>query len=110
MPSKLVSRQDAESWQVQSINDQTKIYHVTRVDSSVCKCLLRCSLCAACVHSFKCTCLDYAIRRVVCVHIHAVNSAEPAAQDPRDIASNEIDEKCEELGNFYRVIKCWEIT
>lgn len=81
MPSKLVSRQDAESWQVQSMNDQAKIYQVTRVDSSVCKCLLRCSLCAACVHSFKCTCLDYAIRWVVCVHIHAVNIAEPAAEE-----------------------------
>lgn len=49
MPSELVSRQDAKSWQVQSMTDKTKIYHVRRVDSSVCKCLLRCSLCAACV-------------------------------------------------------------
>jgi len=104
MPSELVSRQDAESWQVQSMTDKTKLYHVRRVDSSVCKCLLRCSLCAACVHSFKCTCLDYAIRGVVCVHIHAVNIAEPT-EDPRDIASNEIDDKREELANFIQVDK-----
>lgn len=39
MPSKLLSRQDDESWQVQSMNDKRKIYHVTRLDSSVCKCL-----------------------------------------------------------------------
>lgn len=104
MPSELVSRQDAKSWQVQSMTDKTKIYHVRRVDSSVCKCLLRCSLCAACVHSFTCTCLDYAIRGVVCVHIHAVNIAEPT-EDPRDIASNEIDVKREELGNFIQVDK-----
>lgn len=66
---------------------------------------MRCSLCAACVHSFKCTCLDYAIRWVVCVHIHAVNIAEPAAEDLRDIASNEIDDKREELGNFIQADK-----
>lgn len=104
MPSELVSRQDAKSWQVQSMTDKTKIYHVRRVDSSVCKCLLRCSLSPACVHSFTCTCLDYAIRGVVCVHIHAVNIAEPT-ENPRDIASNEIDVKCEELGNFIQVDK-----
>ena len=104
MPSELVSRQDAESWQVQSMTDKTKIYYVRRADSSLCKCLLRCSLCAACVHSFTCTCLDYAIRGVVCVHIHAVNIAEPT-EDPRDIASNEIDDKREELGNFIQVDK-----
>lgn len=105
MPSKLVTRQDAESWQVQLMDDQTKIYQVTRVDSSVCKCLLRCSLCAASVHSFKCTCLDYSIRGVVCVYIHTVNIAEPAAKDPRDIPSNEIDDKREELGNFIQADK-----
>ena len=104
MPSELVSRQDAESWQVQSMTDKTKIYYVRRADSALCKCLLRCSLCAACVHSFTCTCLDYAIRGVVCVHIHAVNIAEPT-EDPRDIASNEIDDKREELGNFIQVDK-----
>ena len=98
MPSELVSILDAESWQVQSMTDKTKIYLVRRVDSSVCKCLLRCSLCAACEHSFSCTCLDYPIRGVVCVYIHAVNIAEPAG-DPRDIAIDEIDVK-RELGNF----------
>lgn len=43
-------------------------------------------------------------RGVVCVHIHAVNIAEPT-ENPRDIASNEIDVKCEELGNFIQVDK-----
>jgi len=104
MLSELVSIQDVESWQVQSMTDKTKIYHVRRVDSSVCKCLLRCSLCAACVHSFKFTCLDYAIRGVIYVHIHAVNIAEPA-ENPRDITSNEIDDKREELGNLIHAEK-----
>ena len=98
------SRQDAESCQVQSLNDKTKIYHVRRVDSSICKCLLRCSFCAACVHSFQCTCLDCAITGVVCVHIHAVNIAEPV-EDPRDVSSNETNDKREEMRNFIQVDK-----
>ena len=62
MASDSVQRQDAEYWQVKSTADNSKVYHVRKTGTSDCNCLLRCSLCSACVHVFECTCLDYAIR------------------------------------------------
>ena len=78
IPAKSIIREDAGSWQVQSATEKNNVYLVKRVGSSVCTCLLRCPLCAACTHSYKCTCLDYAVRNLVCCHIHAVNLAELA--------------------------------
>lgn len=47
------------------------------VMSTVFTCLLKCSSCMACVHSFDCTCLDYSTRGVVCTHIRAVCLINP---------------------------------
>ncbi|XP_065220870.1 uncharacterized protein LOC135845923 [Planococcus citri] len=35
-------------------------------------CLLKCSECNACLHEYKCTCMDHSIMYNMCVHIHAV--------------------------------------
>ena len=84
---------------MQSTSDKSKVHHVRKTGSSVCNCLLRCSFCAACVHLFECTCLDYAVRGIVCTHIHAVNIAEPS-ECLMQIGEDHIEEKREELGNL----------
>ena len=97
IPAKSIIREDAGSWQVQSATEKNKVYLVKRVGSSVCTCLLRCPLCAACTHSYKCTCLDYAVRNLVCCHIHAVNLAKPPeeAMTIPDEADDDVAEKRE---------------
>ena len=56
IPREAISRKDANCWQVQSTADNNKVYNVRRIGSSACTCLLQCSFCEACVHSFDCTC------------------------------------------------------
>lgn len=49
---------------------------VTRTDandgSALCNesCMLRCTRCKICIHSFKCTCVNYLLYHNICKHIH----------------------------------------
>ena len=94
IPSDAVSWQNAEYWQVQSTSDKSKVHHMKKTGSSVCNCIFHCSFCAACVHLFECTCLDYPVRGIVCTHIHAVNIAE-STKCLMEIKENHIEEKRE---------------
>ncbi|XP_014679733.1 PREDICTED: uncharacterized protein LOC106819642 [Priapulus caudatus] len=64
---------DSNSWTVESVSKKGTQYHVRRLRTAPCTCLLQCKFCNACVHKFKCTCPDYILRSLVCIHIHSVN-------------------------------------
>lgn len=107
VPANALSRKDTDCWEVQSLKEKGKVHLVRRISSSLCTCLMQCSSCMACVHSFDCTCLDYAIRAVVCTHIHAVSMAEPT-HESREIEIDNmctIEEKREDLANLIPVSK-----
>jgi hypothetical protein len=46
-------------------------YHVVKVDEDCDGPCLRCTECDICVHTFRCTCIDYIIKLNICKHIHA---------------------------------------
>ena len=105
VPAKSVSRKDTDCWEVQSLSETGKVHCVRRISSSVCTCLLRCPSCMACVHSFDCTCFDYAIRGVVCTHIHAVNLTEPIDDSKESELPNSVEEIRDDLTNLIPISK-----
>lgn len=59
-----------DSWSVLS-SSSSEMYNVQRDDTN-CSCSLICQHCKACIHNFKCTCIDSSIRWNMCKHIHLV--------------------------------------
>nr|CAI5820563.1 unnamed protein product [Callosobruchus analis] len=33
-------------------------------------CFIKCNFCNICIHRYKCTCMDFLIRSIICKHIH----------------------------------------
>ena len=101
MPREVICRVEENCWEMPSTTDKGKMHRVRKTASEMCSCLLRCPTCDACVYSFECTCLDFAIRGLVCVHIHAVNITEPDHEMKEDhITENDIEQKREGLANL----------
>ena len=98
--AKALSRKDLDCWEVQSLNDQGKVHRVWRFSLLHCTCLLRCPSCMACVHTFDCTCLDNAIRGVVCTHIHAVCITTPLIKAEESQVEYSREEQQEDLANL----------
>ena len=65
-----ISDIEDRTWNVTS-EDGQRLYTVTEVNSE-CEedCLLRCTDCEICVHSYECTCHDYLVLANICKHIH----------------------------------------
>lgn len=60
-------------WTVQSSHTSdvyVKIYNVLFLGN--CDCSIRCSDCRICIHELGCECYDYAVRYMICKHIHLV--------------------------------------
>ena len=105
VPAKALLRKDNDCWEVKSLKEKDKIYLVRRISSTPCACFLQCSSCMACVHLFDCTCLDYAIRGVVCHHIHAVSLAGPTHEPREQEIEPSVEEKREDLANLILISK-----
>lgn len=94
MSSDLVSAND-DTWDVISSSQVKEIYSVRKI-SQLCECKIVCDACKACIHQYVCTCIDSAIKRNMCKHIHLVcrvtdnNSRQP--EDSENIGSLVIDE------------------
>lgn len=43
-------------------------------------CNIRCNFCNICIHGYKCTCMDFLIRSIICKHIHFLLLNGPSAQ------------------------------
>ena len=103
--SKTVKMLDANCWETESLSNKGTYYHIRRISTISCTCLLRCTFCNACVHKFECTCPDYVLRGLVCSHIHTVNIlysshiAKPK-QNKNDDAGDDIMNTREELSNI----------
>ena len=83
----------------------TRSYHVRETDYSVCDCLLQCSHCAACTHSFKCTCVDYTARNLVCCHIHAVSLEETEDERNPPFADGIVDDVAQKRESLENLIQ-----
>ena len=63
----------ANTWKVQS-ETTSDYYTVTKVlvADSACNasCMLRCTICEVCVHTFRCNCIDAVLHYTVCKHVH----------------------------------------
>ena len=60
------------TWSVKS-SSSSKQYMVSQVNG-VCpnQCLLKCRVCAICIHQYTCSCFDSALHGTICKHIHLV--------------------------------------
>ncbi|CAN7985974.1 unnamed protein product, partial [Ixodes hexagonus] len=67
-----ISVDEDDQWKVKSQSTRGVVYDVSRTEGECTGCHIRCDVCKACVHSFRCTCLDYFLRINMCKHIHAV--------------------------------------
>ena len=79
-------------------------YTVTALDNTICSrdnCMLYCSKCNVCLHTYSCTCPDYSIAANMCKHIHfigrfkakgvtEVKSIHPSPPPILQLHSNEI--------------------
>ena len=108
MKKEAVHKQDNDLWNVQLASKTGMVHHVRRI-SSACSCVLKCSSCDACMHTFECSCADYGIRGVLCSHIHSVNILYPRTIAPEvelvdtelEITSdNDIEKKCKNLSSL----------
>ena len=70
MDTQNVSDVEDRTWNVTS-EDRQRLYTVTEVNSE-CEedCLLRCTDCDICVHSYEYICHDYLVLANICKHIH----------------------------------------
>ena len=87
------------------MKEKDKIYSLRRISSSPCACLLQCFSCKACVHLFNCTCLDYAIRGVVCHIIHAVSLANPTDESREPEIEPSVVKSREDLADLIPISK-----
>uniref|UniRef100_A0A6P7H660 Uncharacterized protein LOC114347558 n=1 Tax=Diabrotica virgifera virgifera TaxID=50390 RepID=A0A6P7H660_DIAVI len=49
--------------------NNTETHYIEKQKTTNC-CEVKCTLCKICIHSYKCTCLDYLIKTTICKHIH----------------------------------------
>lgn len=63
-----------DGWQIKSANCNELVYKIKKMSvekDHVCE--LKCRLCAVCIHSYTCSCIDSIVRGNLCKHIHAVH-------------------------------------
>ncbi|CAB0004396.1 unnamed protein product [Nesidiocoris tenuis] len=51
---------------------QNNVHHLVSEHLPLCNCLSRCDECDICVHSYRCSCPDWFVKRNICKHIHFV--------------------------------------
>ncbi|KAL5244122.1 hypothetical protein ACI65C_011532 [Semiaphis heraclei] len=66
-----ITKNDANSWNVDSEHTPNQSYVVKKINEEIC-CVIVCSTCKICIHTFECTCLDYSIKSIICKHIHTI--------------------------------------
>lgn len=57
-------------WNVASSN-KSDMYFVEEYENN-CKCQITCTECGKCIHSYRCSCIDSAIKWNMCKHIHLI--------------------------------------
>uniref|UniRef100_A0A6P7GNR7 Uncharacterized protein LOC114344641 n=1 Tax=Diabrotica virgifera virgifera TaxID=50390 RepID=A0A6P7GNR7_DIAVI len=84
-------------WKIPSKNTK-ELYYVEKAGIICNNCQLKCTECQICIHFYKCTCLDSAIKYNMCKHIHAVaglmyseNIADNGPQEETE--ANEVSER-----------------
>ncbi|XP_077548098.1 uncharacterized protein LOC144160829 [Haemaphysalis longicornis] len=63
-------------------------YAVCSLDTECAGCYLSCQYCSACLHKFKCSCLDFRMHSSVCKHIHAVALWQVNQKSPPESENN----------------------
>ena len=99
IPKQAICEVQEGCWEVGSTTEEGKIHHVQRTSSESCPCSLRCQACHACVHTFQCSCLDFAVRGLLCIHIHAVNITKPQGHIT-EMPDEQKEERRKDLGNL----------
>ena len=77
------------SWSVQS-STRGDVSYTVSLSVPSCYCQLKCRTCAACVHMYTCTCVDYAVHYTVCKHVHLVHLSKQEVVSPEE-ADEELD-------------------
>lgn len=71
LDANLLTRTD-EGWTLKSSSsNDSEVHFINEVDSD-CNCQLRCNYCDTCIHSYSCTCMESAVKWIMCKHIHFV--------------------------------------
>ncbi|ENN71920.1 hypothetical protein YQE_11415, partial [Dendroctonus ponderosae] len=83
-----------EGWTFKS--SSSKVYFINEVDTD-CNCQLRCNYCDACIHRYSCTCMDSAIKWIMCKHIHLVCMFRAQTTKQQSLLINDNDDLAGEL-------------
>ncbi|XP_048526625.1 uncharacterized protein LOC109543670 isoform X1 [Dendroctonus ponderosae] len=83
-----------EDWTFKS--SSSKVYFINEVDTD-CNCQLRCNYCDACIHRYSCTCMDSAIKWIMCKHIHLVCMFRAQTTKQQSLLINDNDDLAGEL-------------
>ncbi|KAH1027380.1 hypothetical protein HUJ05_000905 [Dendroctonus ponderosae] len=83
-----------EHWTFKS--SSSKVYFINEVDTD-CNCQLRCNYCDACIHRYSCTCMDSAIKWIMCKHIHLVCMFRAQTTKQQSLLINDNDDLAGEL-------------
>lgn len=65
----IISKDDSNTFTVEDPKNNT--YYCVEKQNVNC-CSIKCSFCHICIHSYKCSCVDFLIRTVICKHIHYI--------------------------------------
>lgn len=67
----IVNQDNVNNWNVESEHTERQLYNIKKVSDDVC-CVMICSTCKLCIHTFQCTCPDYQIKSMICKHVYFV--------------------------------------
>jgi len=84
-----ITKNNANSWNVDSEHIPNQLYVVKKNNEEIC-CVIVCSTCKICIHTFECTCLDYSIKSIIYKHIHTIALSQE--NDTNKMVSSELND------------------
>lgn len=80
-PEVVIIQDGASTWHVQSSTTIGEMYLVQRNVDCSSACSVYCAECKACIHNYKCSCVDYSEKNNMCKHIHLVCQTKDTIAD-----------------------------
>ena len=73
LSSNLIINAEEHTWTVASSETAGKTYTIEKNEDTNCKCMIRCTECNICPHTYLCNCIDAVLNVTICKHVHLVH-------------------------------------